>query len=123
MTSANGSVNRHFDSDAFPGRPRILFVGLGENSHTHSWIDLLEGARFNVRLFSMPTGVPPSDWQVKTYVTSYYSPRLDPHMRARLYPSNSLARFAKRQAARALGVPDLTTLAGNWLAKILRQWR
>jgi glycosyltransferase involved in cell wall biosynthesis len=116
-------MNRHFQSDSFPGRPRILFIGLGENSHTHSWIDLLEGAPFNVRLFSMPTGIPPADWPVRTYITSYENPPLDPATRALLYPANSPARFAKRQAARVLGMPNLPTLAGRWLAKVIREWR
>lgn len=116
-------MNRHFQSDSFPGRPRILFIGLGENSHTHSWIDLLEGARFNVRLFSMPSGIPPADWPVRTYITSYENPPLDPGTRALLYPANSPGRFAKRQAARVLGMPNLPALAGRWLAKIIREWR
>lgn len=123
MPSTNGSMNRHFDSDAFPGKPRILFVGLGENSHTQAWIDLLEGAQFNVRLFSMPTGIPPRDWPVRTYITSYNDSSLNTTSRTGLYPANSVARFVKRQAARALGMPDVPTLAGHWLAKILRQWR
>ncbi len=116
-------MNRHFQSDSFPGRPRILFIGLGENSHTHSWIDLLEGARFNVRLFSMPSGIPPADWPVRTYITSYENPPLSPETRALLYPANRPARFAKRQAARAFGLPNLPALAGRWLAKIIREWQ
>jgi Glycosyl transferases group 1 len=120
---ANNTMNRHFESDPFPGRPRILFVGLPENSHTHSWIDLLEAAPFNVRLFSMPTGVPPDDWWVRTYVTDYNSPPLNPKIRARLYPINSVARFAKRQTARLLGMPHLPALSARWLAKIIRHWR
>jgi glycosyltransferase involved in cell wall biosynthesis len=121
--SKNGSMNRHFKSDAFPGRPRILFIGLGENSHTHSWIDLLEGAPFNVRLFSMPTGVPPSDWPVRTYVTSYHDRTTDDTTRVRLYPANGVVRFVKRQMFRAFGMPDVNALAGHWLAKILREWQ
>lgn len=116
-------MNSSFESDSFPDRPRILFIGLGENSHTHSWIDLLEGARFNVRLFSMPSGIPPSDWPVRTYITSYENPPLNAATRARLYPANRVARLAKRQVARALGMPSLPTLAGRWLAKIIREWR
>lgn len=119
MSSVNGS----FNSDAFPGRPRILFIGLGENTHTHSWIDLLAGARFNVRLFSMPTGSPPDDWQVRTYVTSYHGPRENTATRTPLYPANSVSRFVKRQTARARGMGDVESLAGQWLAKILREWQ
>ena len=116
-------MNRHFSSDTFPGRPRILFIGLGENSHTYSWIDLLEGEAFNVRLFSMPTGSPPNDWPVRTYVTSYHDPTTDSSRRDRLYPANAVVRFVKRQTFRALGMPDVNNLASRWLAKILRQWQ
>jgi len=123
MSSVNGQMNGRFNSDQFPGRPRILFIGLGENTHTHSWIDLLEDARFNVRLFSMPTGSPPDDWNVRTYVTSYHGPRVKTGTRTPLYPANSLSRFVKRQTARALGIADVESLAGRWLAKILREWQ
>ena len=112
-----------FNSDQFPGRPRILFIGLGENSHTHSWIDLLEGAQFNVRLFSMPSGSPPDDWSVRTYITSYHGPRVKTNTRTPLYPANSIRRFMKRQTARAFGLGDVQSLAGRWLAKILQTWR
>jgi len=123
MSSVNGHTNGRFSSDTFPGRPRILFIGLGENSHTQSWIDLLEGAPFNVRLFSMPTGSPPDDWPVRTYVTSYHDPRVKTNTRTPLYPANSVQRFVKRQTARALGMPDVLSLAGRWLGKILREWQ
>jgi hypothetical protein len=109
--------------DPFPGRPRILFIGLGENTHTHSWIDLLEGAEFNVRLFSMPTGSPPDDWPVPTYVSCYHGPRVKTTSRTPLYPANSVRRFVKRQSARAFGMGDVESLAGRWLAKILQEWR
>lgn len=120
---SNGHMNGRFGVDPFPGRPRLLFIGLGENSHTHSWIDLLEGASFNVRLFSMTTGSPPDEWSIPTYVTSYHGPRSRSSTRTPLYPANSLQRFVKRQTARAFGFPDPQAMAGRWLAKILREWR
>lgn len=49
---------------------RILFVGHAESSHTHSWIDLLANSGIDVRLFALPTGVPPPGWAVYTYVTA-----------------------------------------------------
>ena len=116
-------VNPVFNYDPFPGRPRILFIGLGENTHTHSWIDLLEGAEFNVRLFSMPTGSPPDDWSVRTYITCYHGPRVKTTSRTPLYPANSIQRFVKRQSARAFGMGDVESLAGRWLAKILQEWQ
>jgi Glycosyl transferases group 1 len=123
MSSVNGHMSGSFNSDQFPGRPRILFIGLGENTHTHSWIDLLEDAQFNVRLFSMPSGSPPDNWSVRTYISSYHGPRVKTGTRTPLYPANSIRRFVKRQTARAFGMGDVQSLAGRWLAKILQAWR
>src|SRR5574338_677374 len=89
-----------FDDDPFPGRPKILFIGHAEGSHTHAWIDLLAGGRFNVRLFALPGGLPPDDWPVRTYVTTPTSRRLDGRTRRRLYPAWRLARAPQRAYAR-----------------------
>ena len=76
-----------FEQDAFPGRPKLLFVGLAESSHTHSWIALLKDAQLNVRLFAMPTHLPPDGWAVRTYLTtSRLKPGLDPATRLSLHP-------------------------------------
>jgi glycosyltransferase involved in cell wall biosynthesis len=111
-----------FFRDDHPGKPRILFVGLGESTHTHAWIDLLESAPFNVRLFAMPSGVPPDDWGVRTYVTSYFHAGLDPATRAALHPPNRLLRFARRNVSRVVGV-GLQEMTDRWLAEIIRGWR
>ena len=56
-----------FELDPHPGHPKILFIGLGYSTHTHSWIDLLSEAKLNVRLFSVPNGgLPPPDWKTRT---------------------------------------------------------
>lgn len=113
-----------FDTDEFSGRPKILFIGLGDSSHTHSWIDLLNGADFNVRLFSLPFGSPPSAWPVKTYLTEYGHTEINPANRAYLFASGKLKRFAERSGAALLGrtwTPG--PLVENWLAKIIRQWQ
>ena len=83
----------------------------------------LEDAHFNVRLFSMPTGSPPDKWKVRTYVTSSHGPRVKTGTRTSLSPANSFTRFVKRQTARARGMDDVESLAGRWLAKILREWQ
>src|SRR5574341_194396 len=79
-----------FELDPYPGNPKILFVGLGYSTHTHSWIELLSNARMNVRLFSVPGGgVPPPDWRIRTYICepSLQLPEaLDPNTRQSLYP-------------------------------------
>lgn len=59
-----------FERDDNPGKPRVLFIGWPESSHTHSWIDLLEGGEFNCRLFCLPSAEPPPAWPVKSYLTA-----------------------------------------------------
>ena len=112
-----------FETDPHPDRPRILFIGPGDSTHTHSWIDLLDGAPLNVRLFSMSAGVPPDEWPTKTYITSYENLPRKPETRARLYLANRVARFAQRQGRRLLGLPNPPDMAGYWLAQIIRRWQ
>lgn len=109
--------------DAHPGQPRILFVGIPESSHTHSWIDLLDGARFNVRLFAMPTGLPPNEWRVPTYVTCYDHRLRESDTRECLYPANRVGRFLKRQTARILDEANSEEFASRWLSAIIKRWR
>jgi glycosyltransferase involved in cell wall biosynthesis len=92
-----------FEIDPHPGRPKILFVGSSVSSHTHSWIDLLEDARLNVRLFSTDDGSPPPEWPVKTYLTSPgdQAPRSSRHRRSYFTlsaPRKSLVGLAYRAA-------------------------
>ena len=110
-----------FEEDPFPGRPRILFIGHAESSHTHAWIDLLVDARFNVRLFALPSGLPPDDWPVRTYVTAPTNRRFDTHARRRLYPAAQLARAPMRAYARF--VAGDRALEQRWLISILRGWK
>jgi glycosyltransferase involved in cell wall biosynthesis len=70
-----------FEVDDYPDRPRVLFVGWPESSHTHSWIDLLQSSRINARLFALPSAVPRPDWRVRTYVTIDTPNALDPAFR------------------------------------------
>tara|TARA_R110000850_G_scaffold277144_3_gene424193 strand:- start:157965 stop:159311 length:1347 start_codon:yes stop_codon:yes gene_type:complete len=75
-----------FDDDLYPGRPRVLFIGFPESSHTHSWINLLEGEQFNVRLFALPSAEPPVNWPVKTYLTCAGSQYHDNATRRTIFP-------------------------------------
>jgi glycosyltransferase involved in cell wall biosynthesis len=110
-----------FDDDPFPGRPRVLFIGHGESTHTHAWVDLLAGAAFNVRLFALPGGVPPDAWEVRTYVSAPTSRKLDSRTRRRLYPSGRLARAPKRAYARL--VSSDRAVEQRWLAQAIREWK
>jgi glycosyltransferase involved in cell wall biosynthesis len=83
-------MNNLFELDPYPGNAKILFIGLGVSTHTHSWIGLLANTKLNIRLFSVPGGgVPPVDWKTHTYVCSpsFQLPEeLDPITRQSLYP-------------------------------------
>ena len=117
-------MSSSFDTDELLGKPKILFIGPGESSHTHSWIDLLNGADFNVRLFSLPQGSPPCDWPIKTYLTEYGQREINPSNRFYVFASGKLKRFAKRSAGallRQAWTPG--PLIETWLAKIIRHWQ
>jgi glycosyltransferase involved in cell wall biosynthesis len=117
-------MSRSFDTDELSGKPKILFIGLGESSHTHSWIDLLNDADFNVRLFALPYGSPPPHWPTKTYLTEYGQKEINPANRLYLFGSGKLKRFAERSAATLLRRPwSAGTLVESWLAEIIRQWQ
>jgi glycosyltransferase involved in cell wall biosynthesis len=117
-------MSSSFDKDELSGKPKILFIGLGESSHTHSWIDLLNGADFNVRLFSLPYGSPPRSWPIKTYLTEHGQTQVDPANRLYLFASGKLNRYAKRSAATLLRQAwSPAPLVESWLAKIIRRWQ
>jgi hypothetical protein len=110
-----------FDEDSFPGRPRVLFIGHAESTHTHAWVDLLAGAEINVRLFALPGGVPPDTWEVRTYVSATTGQKLDGRTRRRLYPAWRLARAPKRAYARLLSSDR--AVEQRWLAQAIREWK
>jgi glycosyltransferase involved in cell wall biosynthesis len=107
--------------DEHPGRPRLLFVGYGESSHTHSWIDLLRDAEFNVRLFALPSGSPPADWWAPTFATSRHAHA----MPGALYADDPVRRLAKRAASKAAKTftHEPFPLEEMWLARVIRAWR
>jgi Glycosyl transferases group 1 len=111
-----------FNIDPYPGKPKILFIGLAESTHTHSWIDLLNQSELNVRLFAMPSGVPPGSWPVRTYVTDRSSGKLNSAIRDRLYPRGRLGSYIKMRVTQLL-LGDVQQLADRWLARVIRKWR
>lgn len=111
----------HFHTDPYPGRPKILFIGLAWSSHTHAWIDLLHGARFNVRLFASDSSVPPDNWPVKTYVTGTIPANLNPTTRCRMYPPGQVAKLVKGAAWLTTGTTS--GFEGRLLAQVIRRWR
>lgn len=112
-----------FEIDPYPGSPKILFIGFAESTHTHSWINLLDEARYNIRLFALPTnGLPPADWKVRTYITSRTSAPLDPDTRARLHSLSAVKRFS-RKIFENLFRRDRNEPEEEWLAQIIRRWQ
>ncbi|HXI26403.1 MAG TPA: glycosyltransferase family 4 protein [Pyrinomonadaceae bacterium] len=113
-----------FPEDDHPNGPRILFIGLGQSSHTHSWIDLLAGSRFNVRMFCTSSDLPPSDWPVRTYVLSEGSSRLDPAMRQCLWTNEKYRHFVHKSMMRVRGRAWNTDwVISDWLQKIITEWK
>jgi len=114
-----------FDNDPYPGRPRILFIGPGDSTHTHAWVDLLENEPFNVRVYIPPGLVsPPDNWKVKTYITAYDRGPLDPAIRKRLIDNGKARRLVDRYAARARKRTwNSNRYAAEWLDQIVRSWR
>ena len=62
-------MNNSFDEDPYPGKPKILFIGMAHSTHTQAWIELLKDADLNIRLFSLPWSYAPVGWAVKIYGT------------------------------------------------------
>lgn len=110
-------------ADRYPGRPRILFVGRADSAHTQAWIGLLDGARFNVRLFSPPmSSAPPPDFDVQTYVSAARHSGVDSPTRAHLIsPSASVGRLQRYLASRRPGGYRRHSM--RWLARIVREWK
>ena len=138
-----------FDENTYPERPRVLFIGFPESSHTHSWIGLLDAGNFNIRLFGLPSAEPQPAWPVKTYLSRSGAPRFNDATRKTVFPppDSSVLGFASMaQAALDRGIlsssPRLRRLVqsvirvvgrfgrGNYattlegaLAGVIREWK
>ncbi len=141
-----------FDVDPYPGKSKILFVGLAESTHTHSWIDLLDKSELNVRLFALPSGyglgLPPESWKIRTYattyapITAYPASKLDPDTRVSFYLPPLVSKverlFQKRYVRRLRLYFHIRPLyrrrfvrrllggirgPEEWLAQVIRQWQ
>ncbi len=125
VSPAVARMSSSFDTDAYPGRPRILFIGPGDSTHTHSWVDLLENEPFNVRVYIPPNMVsPPNNWKVKTYITAYDRAPLDPTIRKRLIDKGKAKRLFARSLAQARNRRwNSSRYAEEWLAQVVRRWR
>jgi glycosyltransferase involved in cell wall biosynthesis len=128
--TGQSSDSSTFEVDDYPEGPRVLFVGWAESSHTHSWIDLLQGSGINARLFALPSAVPPSGWRVRTYVTMDTPDTLDPASRkppTKLQPvPQSVPRrweFLRRSPTPTLMFPPISVSIERQLADAILCWR
>lgn len=113
-----------FEQDDHPGQPRILFVGLGQSSHTHAWIDLLNETNLNARLFCTTPDPPPPDWKTKTYVLGDPAPNADRMRRKFLWEDASTGYRIRRRISRARGheFPE-GSLINDWFSAVVRNWK
>ena len=116
-------MNELFDIDIHPGRPKILFIGFPESSHTHSWIELLDGREFNVRLFALPSAEPHEGWAIKTYLTRTGAPWFDNATRKTVFPppeSSSMGLVSKVKAALDRGQLGTSQRLRRWIESGVR---
>jgi glycosyltransferase involved in cell wall biosynthesis len=107
--------------DRYPGAPRVLFVGTGDSSHEHAWIDLLASAPINARLFARH-GAPPPSWGIPTYLAGARVLDDGSPSRKRLYSTIRPLRYLQGTWSRAF-LGSGHRLAEDWLASIIRKWR
>lgn len=113
-----------FQGDSNLNAPRILFIGPAESSHSRSWIDLLDPAHFNIRFFALPTGQPPDEWLVRTYLSN-----LNACLRSDMDPANRLALYGPIRKPslwqKLLGRLDPRLSMGHQtlMASIMQEWK
>lgn len=116
-----------FDTDPYPGKPKILFIAFGGSSHTHAWIDLIKDEEFNVRLFSMPgMGDPPLDWRVRTYISEpVFLSGKERKFRKTLFPFIKLKQLPQKydHYIRTIIQILFKSRKQRWLAQIVREWQ
>lgn len=115
-----------FDIDPYPGRPKLLIIATGYSSHLHDWVDLIQDAHFNIRVFSVPHTAPPESWPVRTYITglSHTAAIPESDTRRRMVPivpkktdPTWLPKSLKYRRLARSSSPE------KWLAEIIHEWK
>src|SRR4030042_3955275 len=101
-----------------PSRPRILFSAIGNGSHTHSWIDLIQEKDFDIRLFCVDDGIVPNNIKPFSYSLTQTFPFLHPKRKVPFCCKSTLVRGIS-----FLLKKDANWLEDRWLAKIVRKWQ
>jgi glycosyltransferase involved in cell wall biosynthesis len=83
---------------------------------------LLDDAELNVRLFALPSGLPPHEWHVRTYVTANKPDRLDPRWRRRLLPRSRTGQRVRKAITLGL-LGSFIEQQERWLASIINRWK
>ena len=100
--------------------PKILFVCNADSIHAQSWIQLLKGTSFDVRVFAspFPADVPPA-WTFPTYSVVKPTPRPDMPRTYWLLPARgSLMRKVLTRVER-----EYLHLSEKWLRRVIMAWR
>ena len=102
-------------------RPRILFVCFADSMHSQSWMDLLRGSEFDVRVFASPVDFgdryPPQPWQFPTYTPIQPSPQREANRIMWLLPRTRVLRPLVNWGQRRFH------LVPCWLRWIILTWK
>ncbi len=104
------------------GQIKVLFVGLAESSHSHSWMSLItDASEFEARIFGMPHTGPNQDCPVPVYNSCPFVPSRPGDWS--LYPSGiSVVQNLGRVIQ--VGRPNwLKKAAISWLKQTIRKWK
>lgn len=121
MAQVGTKMRDSFERDPYQGKIKILFIGLAQSSHTYAWIDLLEDADFNVRLFSIAESLPPPAWKVRTYISNMNAGNNGAtrrYLNAGLYGKfKAIYEKIARRFNRPLSSREI------WLASVIKNWK
>lgn len=117
MKTYAASEARHLSSDE-KRAPKILFVCYADSTHSQSWLDLLRGSRFHVRVFASPVDYggmfPPREWHFPTYSLI----RRTSQARVRwLIPNIDILRSP------LMRIESQFDLSARWLSRIIARWK
>ena len=102
-------------------RKKILFIALAQSTHTHAWINLLTGLKFQVRLIGITRTKAPKDFKFPTYTFDLALARRE---ELRLREKTYFQRL-KNIIIKEKEMPFKTDqeLEDEWLANIIKSWK
>lgn len=103
-----------------PKKIKILFIGLAQSTHTHSWVELLKNQELDIRVFGINDTVAPSHFKFPTYSFNRSFPSLQPH------PTLNLQFKCERKLANLIVRwlrKDKFWSEETWLVRIINKWQ